>query len=976
MGEENNARSWLKYIWLGGLFGALSIIFALLLRRRRSLRARQREQARRLGAPLVPADIQGLSEGEAAARKEEGQVNTVELEPRRSIREITRQNTLSIFNLSLLGIAVVQLLLGKPLDGLISLGVLILNIGMNVFQEMFARRRLRDIELSNRPKSTVIREGKARSIDADDIVVDDMLVLGPGDQLFVDGQLVGEGEIIVDESILGIQNQTLAKRSGDPVYAGSFCISGRMVYKVTHVGSQRQFTGLYQVARDGQSNKVLTPIERIIDRVLKVMLVFVAAFTIALLYRYFSGQMFAPIEQVIDVANVIFSIAPAGLYFMIFLTYAAGTADLGKLGALVHRARSVESMAQVDVMCFARDGVLTGTRVEMEDIQSQDEEQYLPEPRIRQILGDYVRSTSLDNLTSRAILENFEGDQREIVEEAPFYSVFGWSAVVFDDRDLRGVYFLGDELVLRQHLGEEVGETLAEEDEKTGAFGNLFGRVSGLFRRNAGGDETDKVPGQIPNPRVFEKSIDTSQDRDESEDNGEETGSNVFKRLFTRATKIIHREEKESDTSVDQDDPEEQRAELLFAYLPQVISIYGADGLPQLPDGLVPLSRLRYYDHIRPEALETIEKFSETGVSIKVFSPGNPQRTVSLLAKAGVGGVGGSIHQVLSGPDLVQLNLSQLASTVERHDVFGYLVPLDAARIVQAMRSVGHHVAVLGDGVNDIPALRQADLGIVMQSSSQAVQSVADIILLEDSPAVLQRVLDKGQRIVTGLLDILKLYLVQIIYIVLMITSVRFIVGVGFPYKSVQGSLIAAVTVTIPALALTFWAPAGILRTTRLRRLLAHFVFPAAIMIGAAAMIVYYYFLVQYGNLDYAQLAVTYALGVTGLLLILFLKPPTRIWAGGAPLNGDRRFSLLVLVLMVAFFAIGAIPLADRFLYFRLLEGARDYLFIAAVVGWWAFTLRFIWFLWPLEADTRTPGRYIFSRLNLGVLFSRSRRRV
>ena len=313
MGDDRNSRSWINFLWLGGILGGLAILIALLVQRWRKLRAREREEAWRSVAPLVPTEIQGLSEAEAAARKGEGQVNTIELKPIRSKREIFSQNTVSIFNLSLLGIAFVQLLLGKPLDALLSLGVMILNIGMNVFQEMFAKRRLRDIELSNQPRSTVIREGKARSISADDIVIDDMLVLGPGDQLFVDGELVGEGEIIVDESILGTENETLAKRTGDRVYAGSFCISGRTVYKTTQVGSQRQFTRLYRATKDGQdqTEKELTPIERIIDRVLKVMLVFVTAFTVILLSRYFSGAMVIPVEEVIDVANGLGSVVVA-----------------------------------------------------------------------------------------------------------------------------------------------------------------------------------------------------------------------------------------------------------------------------------------------------------------------------------------------------------------------------------------------------------------------------------------------------------------------------------------------------------------------------------------------------------------------------------------------------------------------------------------------------------------------------------------
>jgi magnesium-transporting ATPase (P-type) len=950
-------------------------IFIALLVRRRKLRALEWEQAWRSVAPLVPSEIQGLSEAEASARKEEGQINTIDLTPRRTRREIISQNTVSIFNLSLIGIAIVQLLLGKPLDALISLGVMLLNIGLNVFQEMFAKRRLRDIELTNHPRVTVIRQGKAHSIDADDIVIDDVLVLGPGDQLFVDGQLVGEGQITVDESILSGKSGSLIKGSGDMVYAGSFCVAGRAVYRTTHVGSQRRIIELYQVAKDGQSQKELTSIESIIDRILKIMLLFVAAFTLILLSRYFSGAVDVPVEEVIDIANVIFSIAPAGLFFMIFLTYAAGTADLGKLGALVHRARSVESMARVDVMCFARDGVLTGTRVEMETVESLSGEENIPEPRIRQILGDYVRSSTLDNLATRAIWNNFEGDQRIALEEAPFYSVFGWSAVVFNDRDLRGVYILGDELVLEHHLIKDGDDSSGDEEEKPGALGTVFGRVSGLFNRQSSVDESNSEPEGNLQSLSGKNSLADSQDRDESEPVEDKTRENVFKRLFARAGSLIRRGEEETEEEGEPAEAEAKHAELLFAYCPEITRLYDDEGMPQLPDGIIPLARLRYYEQIRPEAVETIEKFSETGVSIKVFSPGNPERTVSLLARAGMGQGDGSIHQAISGADLAHMNPRQLAGAAESYNVFGHLAPQDAARLVEALRRSGHYVAVLGDGVNDVPALRQADLSIVMQSSSQAAQSVADIILLEDSPTVLQQVLDKGQRIVTGLLDVLKLYLVQIFYIVLMILAVR-LIATGFPYKSAQGSLIAAVTVTIPALAITFWASPGIIHSTRLRRLLSHFVVPAAITMSTAGMVVYRYFLFQYNNLGYAQLAVTYVLCITGLLLVLFLKPPTRLWAGGAPLSGDRRYTLMILVLMVAFYLLGAIPLAEQFLYFTWLERPGDYLVIAAATIWWAFTLRFIWFLWPLEADERSPARYIFSRLNLSALFSRSPREI
>ena len=97
MGDEKNDRGWIKFLWLGGILGVFAIILTFLVRRRNLLRTRQQERVWQSVATLVPMEIQGLSEDEAAARRQEGQVNTIELEPTRSKREIIRENTLSIF---------------------------------------------------------------------------------------------------------------------------------------------------------------------------------------------------------------------------------------------------------------------------------------------------------------------------------------------------------------------------------------------------------------------------------------------------------------------------------------------------------------------------------------------------------------------------------------------------------------------------------------------------------------------------------------------------------------------------------------------------------------------------------------------------------------------------------------------------------------------------------------------------------------
>jgi cation-transporting ATPase E len=266
--------------------------------------------------------------------------------------------------------------------------------------------------------------------------------------------------------------------------------------------------------------------------------------------------------------------------------------------------------------------------------------------------------------------------------------------------------------------------------------------------------------------------------------------------------------------------------------------------------------------------------------------------------------------------------------------------------VVATLREQGEAVAVVGDGVNDLPAMRQAGLSIARQSSSQAALGAADIVLLEDSPGVLLRVLEKGQRIVNGLLDVLKLYLTQISYLVVLIAAIR-LAADGFPYVSKQGSLIGIVTLSIPALGLSLWATGGVLHSARLGQRLARFVGPAAVTLGATGMVVYWFFLDRTGEVAYAQLALTYTLVLSGLVLVVFVRPPWPSRVGGVAQGGDWRPTALVLVLLALFFLAASIPLAEQFFQLTQLRQPTDYLFVGLAVLAWALLLRFILLLVP-----------------------------
>jgi cation-transporting ATPase E len=241
---------------------------------------------------------------------------------------------------------------------------------------------------------------------------------------------------------------------------------------------------------------------------------------------------------------------------------------------------------------------------------------------------------------------------------------------------------------------------------------------------------------------------------------------------------------------------------------------------------------------------------------------------------------------------------------------------------------------------------------------------VADIVLLQDSPKVLLDILDKGQRIVNGLLDVLRLYLTQMIYLTLLILATMLIVR-GFPYSSKQGSIIAIVTLSLPAIALSLWAASGQLPTKNLSRLLAHFVIPAALTISAAGVVVYALFLERTGDRDYSQLVLTYALVAMGLFLVLFLRPPTPIWGGGSSKPGGRRFTVAVVVLLVAFLLVSMIPLAYELFELEPLREPRDYAIVGIVILGWAVILRFIWWVIPLASRVERAARDVTGRSGL-----------
>jgi cation-transporting ATPase E len=859
-------------------------------------RKRPQKPPQELKAGSAPdlGHFSGLTEEVAAERRSPDRPEEAERQARQVRRDIWRSSTFSIFNLNMLGLAAAQALLGDPLSALLTFGVFLLNVGLNAAQQLYATNRVEALLALTRPLATVIRDGRIKSADIDEIVVGDVLVVGPGDEFLAEGELLSGTPTVLEAPAIGGESRSQVKGSGDPIRAGTYCLQGRAVYEISTLpgaAGARQWTPVPEKAE-------LTPLQRIMARVLRLMLALIVFFLALLILDMLElpilSQLFEDVYR--EAASGLFSIAPSSLFFMIVATYAIGSARLGDLGALVRESRAVESLAQISVICFSKTGALTGARVQVEMIASGEEQPAFAESRVRQMLGDFAHSTRSDNAFLQALASNFDGSHRPVEETASIMSAYGWSALTFSEADVRGSYVIGEPETLLPILGLESLSAHAgeEEAEVESTLQKSFHRVGRLFKRSSRKKHED----------------------DEAENEATRSSPQAARQTLS---------------------PDPQ---LIFAYSPEPIALYDADSRPQLPPDLIPLCALHFKEQIRPEARQALQAFTEAEVSVKILSSDDPEPVLDSARQLGLAADQATPETVVSGSRLAEMEESLLEQTVQEANVFAQLTSEQKGEIVRALRRQGERVAMVGDSVDDIAAMEGSNLRLTLRSGSQAVLGLADIVLLEDSFQVLPTVLERGQRLVNGMLDILKINLAQIGYI-LLLTIVMFATGKRiFYYHPTQGGVIAFFTVIVPSVGLTLWASSGSLPRQYMRSRMAHFVVPAAITMTLAVLVVSTIFGRGIFDIAYSQLAVTHLLVTIGLILIVFVQPPTRFWVGGDVLSNDWRNTYMAAILFVLFVAATYLPLTQELLRLASLDEIRDYLAIAAVAVLWMVILR------------------------------------
>ncbi len=799
----------------------------------------------------------GLSEAIVPALRAAGQGNNVEIRTGRSHLDILRQNLFTFINAVFFFITVLMILLGRMGDAFLVVVVIFGSVVISICQEFWAKYKLDKIALLQRPHVTVIRDRQTKEIDLTDVVLGDILLVRPGDQMVVDGVVVGEGKVEMDESLLTGESDLIPKLQGDWIYSGSFCVTGSTYYKAEKVGRD---TTAYQLMASAKVFRFsYTPLQREINTIIRVFLL-IACFLLILLGISMVSRSISLTDAVLTAA-VILGLVPVGLYIAITLAYGTGAVRMAGQNVLVQQVNAVESLSNVDVLCMDKTGTLTTNRIMLEAIYPLDGDKN----RLREILGEYAASTAAGNKTSEAIARACPGSAKPVVAEVPFSSARKWSALSFSDTD---TYVLGAPEVLGANLEQAQQDYIHEQ-------ANLGLRV------------------------------------------------------------------------------------VLFAHSSQLLDAQ----TQQLPEELQAIAILSFSDELRPMAKETLTEFARAGIKLKIISGDNPQTVAALARQAGFD----AGDRLVAGPQLAHLDDTQFAATASEGVIFGRITPEQKAEIVKHLRRQGNYVAMTGDGVNDVMSLKQANLGIAMESGSQATRGVADIVLLKDSFAALPKAFLEGQRIRNALQDALKLFMIRGFTITLLIFCSGMVTQ-SFPLTNKHSSIIAFLGVGVPTMLIPLWAKPGNVSRRSVFRSQIHFVLAATLTMTLACLFVYLVYLIKAvldlppdAGLKQLNLAIPRTALVTTLLfcqmfLLCFLKPPLHMFTGGEPYNGDWRYAGLAIAITIAYGLILAQPKLRTFFELSML-GKFDYLFIGLVVVEWAMVLRWCW-------RSRTFDRFLGVRLD------------
>ncbi|MFZ1285459.1 MAG: HAD-IC family P-type ATPase, partial [Candidatus Phosphoribacter sp.] len=664
--------------------------------------------------------------------------------------EIIRANVLTRIN-AILGILLaIVLTTGRLINAAFGL-LIIANSAIGIIQELRAKRTLDNLAVVGEARPTVRRDGFARQMGRTEVVADDVIEIGPGDQLIVDGEILEAASLEIDESLLTGEADPVVKEPGDPVMSGSFVVAGSGAYRATKVGREAYAARLVEEA--AKFTLVGSELRSGIDRILGVVSWLLVPVGLLTIWTQLFGLGQPWREGITGMVAALVPMVPEGLVLMTSIAFAVGVIRLGQRQCLVQELPAIEGLARVDVVCADKTGTLTETGMRLAEIRGFDGSGMPPEqlaPEVTEILGQLAATEPNPNASMQAILEKISAPTTRWVEShhAPFTSARKWSGSSFVSQ---GSWVLGAPDVLAAE-----GTPAREAAEQIG-----------------------------------------------------ESGLRVL--LLAEASLAV------TD--------------------------------PAAPGTVTPAALVVLEQRVRPDARATLEYFAAQQVEVKVISGDNARSVGAVTTTLGL--VRGdspvdarslpALRRVDSDADSDSAQSADLPAafvdSVERHTVFGRVTPDQKRSMVLALQSRGHTVAMTGDGVNDVLALKRADIGVAMGAGAPATRAVAQIVLLDNKFATLPYVVAEGRRVIGNIERVANLFLTKTVYSVLLALLVG-LWQLPFPLQPIHVTITGWFTIGVPAFLLSLAPNHERARSGFVKRVLT-LALPSGVVVAACTFTTY-----------------------------------------------------------------------------------------------------------------------------------------
>ena len=367
----------------------------------------------------------GLSQKDVDTRVSQGLVNhSVRRTGRRTV-DIIRSNVFTRINAMLGVLLIIVLSTGSWINAAFGL-LIVVNSSIGIIQELRAKRTLDRLTIVGESKPTVIREGEHISVLRDELVLDDLIDLGSGDQLVVDGVVRSADGLMVDESLLTGESDPVLKKPGDAVFSGSFVSSGQGTYQATAIGDDAYAARL--IAEAGRFQLTDSRLQAGINSILQLITYLLVPTGILTIWTQLS-RTGAPLrDALLSMVAALVPMVPEGLVLMTSIAFAVGVVRLGRRNALINELPAIEGLARVNVVCTDKTGTLTENRMELEHIQLLGDTSL---DTVHRVLQGFVAADNRPNDTLHAIAEGV-GDEDfgdEVLDCVAFDSARKWSGV-------------------------------------------------------------------------------------------------------------------------------------------------------------------------------------------------------------------------------------------------------------------------------------------------------------------------------------------------------------------------------------------------------------------------------------------------------------------------------------------------------------------------------------------------------------------